>query len=260
MTVGMSATPEDHWFEQVAEYLGSAYLRYAFTKGTEREVRFLIDVLELEPEPGMRVLDVGCGPGRHALALASFGIDVVGVDISQTFVDLASEAGVGGAVFMRANARTMAFESEFDAAYAMCQGAFGLQAGPAAVGDPAGLEGDRQVLGSMARAVKPGGRVGVAAFSAYFQVRNLEGGTDGDFDARSGVHHEITEIRDPKGTARSTDLWTTCFTPRELVLLAESVGLTVRDIWSVMSGSHYQRLKPHLDDAEFFMCAERSTS
>ncbi len=250
----MSET-HDHWFEQVADHLRSAYLRYSFTKGTEREVRFLVDVLGLEP--GMRVLDVGCGPGRHALALAALGIEIVGVDISQAFVDIASATPMPGASFVRANARTLAFDAEFDAAYAMCQGAFGLQAGPAAAGDACGLEGDRQILGRMTNAVRPGGRVGIAAFSAYFQVRNLEGGTDGSFDARSSVHHEITEIRDPDGAVTSTDLWTTCFTPRELVLLAESVGLEVVDIWSVMSGSHYDRIEPHLEDAEFFMCALR---
>ena len=31
----------DHWFEDLAEHLGSAYLRYSFTKGTEQEVGFL---------------------------------------------------------------------------------------------------------------------------------------------------------------------------------------------------------------------------
>ena len=68
------ARREPHWFEDVADHLGSAYLRYSFTKGTEQEVDFLVDALGLEP--GMRVLDVGCGPGRHAHALARRGIEV----------------------------------------------------------------------------------------------------------------------------------------------------------------------------------------
>src|SRR5262249_27922909 len=80
----------EHWFEPVADHLGSAYLRYSFTRGTANEVDFLVDRLGLGP--GDRVLDVGCGPGRHALALGARGIEVLGVDISQRFVDLGNEA------------------------------------------------------------------------------------------------------------------------------------------------------------------------
>ena len=56
----------DHWFEPLADHMGEAYLRYSFTKGTENEVGFIVDELGLQP--GMRVLDVGCGPGRHSHA------------------------------------------------------------------------------------------------------------------------------------------------------------------------------------------------
>ena len=38
------------------------------------------------------MLDVGCGPGRHALALARRGFDVVGVDLSEDFIALARDA------------------------------------------------------------------------------------------------------------------------------------------------------------------------
>ena len=76
----MSATPdgEPHWFEEIADHLGPAYLRYSFTKGTDQEVDFLIDALGLLP--GERVLDLGCGPGRHAALLCERGYDVTGAD------------------------------------------------------------------------------------------------------------------------------------------------------------------------------------
>ena len=62
----------------------------------------------------------------------------------------------------------------------------------------------------------------MSAFSAYFQVRYLE---DADtFDADAGVNHERTEVRDEAGTTAAVDLWTTCFTPRELRLLAARAG------------------------------------
>jgi SAM-dependent methyltransferase len=237
----------DHWFEPVADHLGAAYLRYSFTKGTEQEVGFLVEVLGLEP--GQRVLDVGCGPGRHAHALARRGIEVHGVDISQRFVDLATQDAPPGATFERADARALAFDGAFDAAISLCQGAFGLTGGPGAP-----LDADGLVLAGMARALRPGGRLAVSAFSAYFQVRFLE---DQDrFDAEAGVNHERTVVKDEAGTDAEVDLWTTCFTPRELRLLAAQAGLEVRHLWSVTPGA-YRRDPPSLDAPELLLVGAR---
>ncbi len=233
----------DHWFEPVAEHLGSAYLRYSFTKGTDQEVRFLVDALDLRP--GMRVLDVGCGPGRHAHALARLGIEVVGVDISQRFVDLATADAPPGATFQRADARTLTFDGEFDAAISLCQGAFGLTGGPGAP-----LDGDGAVLAGMARALRPGGLLAVSAFSSYFMLRFLE--HQDTFDADAGVNHERTVVKDEAGAEVEVDLWTTCFTPRELRLLAVGAGLEVRHIWSVTPGA-YAADPPSTDSPEYLL-------
>lgn len=246
-----------HWFESAADHLGSAYLRYSFTKGTDQEVAFLIDRLGLEP--GERVLDVGCGPGRHALALAEQGLVVTGVDISERFVELAAgQATARGldATFVRADARHLAFDGTFDAVISLCQGAFGLQGptGPAGAGVWSAVDGDAQVLGGIARALRPGGRVALSAFSAYFQVRYLED-SDG-FDAATGVNHERTELRDPTGAVIDHDLWTTCFTPKELRLLAERAGLVTRSVYSVTPG-RYRADPPGIDTPEFLLVAAK---
>jgi SAM-dependent methyltransferase len=241
-----------HWFEPVADHLGGAYLRYSFTRGTDQEVAFLVDELGLGP--GDRVLDVGCGPGRHAHALARRGIEVVGVDISERFVDLAARHAPPGATFVRADARRLSdqpgFESAFDAAISLCQGAFGLAGGPGAP-----LDADAEVLAGIARALRPGGRAAVSAFSAYFQVRYLE---DHDaFDAEAGVNHERTSVRDEAGVEAEVDLWTTCFTPRELRLLATAAGLSPRAVWSVTPGD-YARRAPTVETPELLLVADRA--
>jgi SAM-dependent methyltransferase len=242
-----------HWFEALADHLGPTYLRYSFTKGTEQEVSFLVGALGLVP--GDRVLDVGCGPGRHALLLAKRGIVVHGVDISQRFVDLATGAAVDGATFERMDARHLPFEAEFDAAISLCQGAFGL-AGHDSNGGPVGvLDPDGAILDGMARAVRPGGRLAVSAFSAYFQVRWLDD-EHMTFDVRGGVNHERTSIKDGEGRDAEVDLWTSCFTPRELRLLAARAELSVDDIWSVRPGE-YARNPPDLDHEEFLLLASR---
>lgn len=249
----------DHWFEDLADHLGGAYLRYSFTRGTAQEVGFLVDVLGLEP--GQRVLDVGCGPGRHAHALGRRGIQVHGVDISARFVDLARRDAPPGVTFARADARGLPFVAEFDAVISLCQGAFGLQGGPAGttgVGSATGvgeeMTGDASVLASIARALRPGGRVALSAFSSYFQVRHLPETTTFDVDA--GVAHEHTVIKDEAGVDAPTDLWTTCFTPRELRLLARSVGLVPEHVWSVEPG-RYASGAPDLDHPEHLLVARR---
>lgn len=257
------ADPQRHWFEDVADHLGPAYLRYSFTMGTAQEVAFLREVLGLEP--GMRVLDVGCGPGRHAVALAKAGIGVVAVDISERFLevgeDVAVREGVDGLIeWHRMNARTMADDPrvagrDLDAAISLCQGAFGL-GGPPDGDDPQNLAPDAGVLTGIRAALRPGGRLAVSAFSSYFQVRWLE---DHDaFDAAGAVNHETTELRDVEGVRAGAELWTTCYTPRELRLLAQRCALEVDHIWSVTPGD-YQRTEPSIDTPEFLLVAHRPT-
>ena len=221
-------------FEAIAAHAGEAYLRYSFTKGTEQEVGFLFEELGLRP--GMRVLDVGCGPGRHAHALRAKGVEVVGLDVAMTFLQSAGEG-----MWVRADARRLPFsDRSFDAAISLCQGGFGLLGG----------EDDAGVVKEMASVVKKGGGVALSAFSAYFAVRHLEEGET--FDAGSGVNHELAEVLDPSGRPAQFDLWTTCFTPRELRLMAAAAGLEVCGLWSVGPGL-YERRVTDLDHPEFLL-------
>lgn len=238
----MEAPERGHWFEPIAEHLGSAYLRYSFTKGTVQEVDHVITELGLQP--GERVLDVGCGPGRHAHELARRGIEVHGIDISAPFIELAQRDAPDGATFERLDARDLRFDGEFDAAICLCQGAFGLMT---AGGD------DAVVLGGIVRALRAGGRLALSAFNAYFAVRYHEEAT---FDADTGVAHERTEIRDPAGRVETVDLWTGCYTPRELRLLADDAGLVVDSISSVEPGA-YGGAPPSTESPEYLVIAHR---
>jgi SAM-dependent methyltransferase len=239
------APPEGPWFNEVAHFLGTAYLRNAFTKGTDQEVGFLIDALGLEP--GCRVLDVGCGPGRHALALARRGIEVQGVDLSEDFVALARHAAEDEGLparFEVADVRELPYVAEFDAVLCLCQGGFGLLGGR---DEPKAFE-------RIASPVRPGGWLALSAFSAAFAVRFLEDGES--FDPATGVLHERSTVRNENGAEQVFDLWTTCFTARELALMGGRAGLDVVGVHGVTPG-RYRAAPPTLDDPELLLLARR---
>jgi SAM-dependent methyltransferase len=169
---------------------------------------------------------------------------VHGIEISQRFVELAIASAPAGATFERLDARHLPFEAEFDAAICLCQGAFGLMT----------VDGENEaVLAGIARALKPGGGMALSAFSSYFSVKYHDAAS---FDAATGVSQERTEIRDEDGRAAEVDLWTSCYTPRELRLLCRQVGLEVTDVWSVEPGS-YRRTPPSTESPEFLVIASR---
>jgi SAM-dependent methyltransferase len=239
------AGPEGTWFNPVAAFLGPAYLRNAFTKGTEQEVEFVVDALGLTA--GQHVLDVGCGPGRHALALARRGIEVLGVDLSPDFIDLARATAVEDslpATFGVLDVRALEFDAEFDAAICLCQGGFGLLGGRDEV----------DVFGRIVRAVHLGGGLVVSAFHAPFAIRHLEAGED--FDPATGVLHEVATVRNEAGEEQPFDLWTTCFTARELTLLARTAGVDVDGLHGVAPG-RYAVAAPTLDDPELLLVGHR---
>ena len=241
----------EHWFEPIADHLGSAYLRYSFTKGTRQEIDFIVSELHLAP--GLRVLDVGCGPGRHALELARRGIEVVGIDISQTFIDLAAQAadseGLAAlASFHRHDARQIpqleGTREDFDAVICLCQGAFGLMRQNSE---------DELVLKGMASSLKTNGTLVLSAFNAYFAVKYHSAA---EFDADSGVSSEMTEIRNPQGETKEVSLHTGCYTPRELRLLCREAGLDQIRVFAAEPGD-YGHAPPSTETAEFLVFASR---
>ena len=64
-------------------------------------------------------------------------------------------------------------------------------------------------------------------------------------------------VKDEHGPDAEVDLWTTCFTPRELRLLCAANGLAVEGLWSVEPGA-YAPNAPDLEHPEWLVVARRS--
>ncbi|MBD2870498.1 class I SAM-dependent methyltransferase [Paenibacillus arenilitoris] len=68
------------WYEQSFGNDYTLVYKHRNWEQAGKEARKMADWLKLPP--GARVLDIGCGLGRHALALARCGLSVTGVDLS----------------------------------------------------------------------------------------------------------------------------------------------------------------------------------
>lgn len=236
--------PDPGWYRPIAAHLKAAYLRYSFTKGTKQEADFLFDVLEMEP--GMRLLDVGMGPGRHAIEFGKRGLQVVGVDISPEFVevarDRAAEEGVA-ASFFPMDARHLPFEEEFDLVLSICEGAFSL-----------GID-DLGILRSMSRSAKPGGRLAVSAVNVFYVLTHMD---SGEFDPATMLYKESSEVVGEDGSTESFEMWNSCFTPRELEWIANGAGLNTAGVYGVSPGL-FEAKPASRDDPELLLIASKPT-
>ncbi len=175
-----------NWFETFFDGLALDMWRGAMTpEQTAREADFLARHLELSP--GMSVLDVPCGNGRHAIELARRGVRMTGVDLSAGFLDEARRKAPD-LEWVQSDMRKLPWAGRFDAAY--CWGnSFGY------------FDHDncRRFLEAIATVLRPGGRfllesgaVSESILPALQPERKLR---IGDLDFHSRNSYDAAESR-----------------------------------------------------------------
>jgi trans-aconitate methyltransferase len=123
----------------------------------EKHARFVSDlagpVLEwLQPQAGERILDLGCGDGVLTEELKRRGVDVLGVDVSESLLAAAAARGVET---RRIDGQKLPFDSAFDAVFSNAALHWMSDAGA--------------VIDGVFRALRPGGRF-VAEFGGHGNV------------------------------------------------------------------------------------------
>lgn len=137
---------ERGWFRR---WFGPEYLAlypHRDREEAERGVRLFAEVADVPP--GGRLLDVGCGPGRHLAAFRERGLDPVGLDLSRPLLRRARETTDGRVPLVRGDMRRLPLTAGSFEAVTSFFTSFGYFESP---------EEDRRVLDEMRRVLRPGG-------------------------------------------------------------------------------------------------------
>ncbi|AFD07372.1 class I SAM-dependent methyltransferase [Solitalea canadensis] len=104
---------QQKWYQN---WFNSPYYHILYNKRDEREAEHLMDNLceYLTPSTQERMLDVGCGKGRHAIYLNKKGYDVTGIDLSQENIKHASAFENAKLHFYVHDMRNLFFINYFD--------------------------------------------------------------------------------------------------------------------------------------------------
>lgn len=250
------------WYEALFENYAQQYERESFTQGTLGECDFL--EAEFNRDRSMRVLDIGCGTGRHAIELAKRGYTVTGVDLSEGQLARARENAANAGVkidFQKQDARSLPFVNEFDAAIMLCEGGFSL------------METDEMnfdILKGATRALKDRGRFifttlnglfplfqSVEKFHASQAVEGASAFLKSSFDLMTFRDHSTIEFMDDSGKKMTLDCNERYYMPSEITWLLKSLGYRTIDIYGAKLGafSREDTLKP--TDFEMLVIAER---
>ncbi len=171
-----------------------------------------IDYLKRDIKPDSKILDVGCGFGRHIKVLAPFSEEVVGVDNNGDMLNKAKQnlSNFKNIKLFIQDAQKLEFDdASFD--YIICMtNTFGTF-----------LNKKQKILREMKKVLKQNGKIIISVYSekaTNVRIKNYE---------KVGLH--IEKMKDGKIYLKEGHI-TEQFSNRQLVRLFESVGLKVNII------------------------------
>jgi 2-polyprenyl-3-methyl-5-hydroxy-6-metoxy-1,4-benzoquinol methylase len=249
------------WYEELFENYGIKYDNEVFVQGTVGECDFIEK--EIGYNKAARILDVGCGTGRHSIELTRRGYHVVGVDLSESQLRRAKEKAYEQKleiVFEKHDARNLPFLREFHLVIMMCEGGFPL------------METDEmnfQILQNAANALLPGGKLIFTTLNGLFPLfhsvkdfldsQTKEGNAKCGsltFDLMTFRENSTLFIEDDSGKKKELQCSERYYVPSEITWLLKTLNFRTVDIYGAKLGTFSRSDKLSTRDFEMLIIAE----
>ncbi len=253
------------WYEALFENYGKKYDAEVFAQGTSGECDFFEK--ELGYNKALKIIDIGCGTGRHSIELAKRGYTVTGVDLSESMLRRAREkaAELNLAVdFRQHDARALPFEREFDAGIMICEGGFSL------------METDEMnfaILENATKAIKGGGKFIFTTLNALFPLfhstekfyaeqakEGMSQCKDTSFDLMTFRDHNMTIFEDDLNRRRELKTNERFYAPSEITWLLKSLGYESIGIFGSKLGAFSRSDALTKEDFEMLVVAQKKRS
>jgi len=250
------------WYEELFENYGRKYENENFAQGTIKECDFIEQ--EIGYNQSLKILDLGCGTGRHSIELAKRGYSLTGIDLSKSLLERASEKANEQNVkidFIQADARELNFSEEFDIVIMLCEGAFPL------------METDEmnfQILKNASNALKSKGKIIFTTLNGLFPLYHsveefCASGTDegnatyhgNTFDLMTFRDFNITIVEDDFGNKKELKCNERYYVPSEITWLLKSLNFSTIDIFGAKLGAFSRNDKLTTEDFEMLVIAQK---
>lgn len=250
------------WYETLFDNYGQKYDNECFTRGTTGECDFIEK--EINYNNNLKIIDVGCGTGRHAIELAQRGYSVTGIDLSESLLERAREKASQNNLkidFMRHDARDLPFENEFDIAIMLCEGGFPL------------METDEmnfEILKNVSKALKNRAKLIFTTLNGLFPLFHSinefhaadvkEGNATYNsqrFDLMTFRDYNITTVADDNGVVKELECNERYYVPCEITWLLKTLGFARIEIYGAKLGAFSREDKLTTEDYEMLVIAER---
>ena len=250
------------WYELLFQNYALKYDNESFTRGTSGECDFIESEIGFNKQ--LRLLDIGCGTGRHTIELTRRGYQVTGIDFSESMLRRAKEKASEQNLaidFLHKDARDLSFTGEFDVVIMLCEGAFPL------------METDEmnfQILKNAAKALNDKGKLIFTTLNGLFALfhsvkdfldhASIEGNAtnvSNTFDVMTFRDYSTTLVTDDSGNKMELKCNERYYVPSEITWSLKSLDFKNVDIFGARLGAYSRKDQLTTDDFEMLIIAEK---